>query len=215
MNLPGPILNKLLDGFYDTYLTTQFENAKARREDCRGLVEFAETYDDLDAFLADVSLASEFAGDNLIAEDDAKAAVVLSTVHQAKGLEWDVVFIPWLVEGRFPVDWTKGGLDEEEEERRIFHVAVTRARNELYLTVPRTARRRGKGPEHLTLSVFLKELDPELVEPLYLQSGGITAGGLRRPGTGEQPTAKHPVADTPFDDDCDDFYYDYDDCDTL
>lgn len=214
MSLPGPILEKLLDGFYELYLKAQFENAKARLEDCRGLIEFAGSYEDLDAFLADVSLATEFAGDDLDGEAHAEEAVVLSTVHQAKGLEWDVVFIPWLVEGRFPVDWSKGGLDEEEEERRIFHVAVTRARNELYLTVPRTARHRGKGPQRLRPSLFVMELDRDTYEPLYLEAERHGVSGSQPSETPSQNKSRNTADTARACGDCEDYYYDYDEDDT-
>jgi len=63
--------------------------------------------------------------------------VTLSTVHQAKGLEWPIVFIPWLADGRFPTDFALNTGQDEEEERRVFHVAVTRAKDEVYLVVHR------------------------------------------------------------------------------
>lgn len=60
--------------------------------------------------------------------------------HQAEGLEWPMVFIPWLADGRFPTDLAINTKKEEEEERRVFHVAVTRPKDELYLVVPQVYR---------------------------------------------------------------------------
>jgi DNA helicase-2/ATP-dependent DNA helicase PcrA len=90
---------------------------------------------------------------------------VLSTIHQAKGLEWSHVFVPRLIEESFPhrraID-EPGGLDEE---RRIFYVAVTRAKNELTLTYPLTIALGGRGPSVFTQpSRFLTEIDPSLIE---------------------------------------------------
>ncbi|MCF7854250.1 MAG: UvrD-helicase domain-containing protein [Candidatus Pacebacteria bacterium] len=175
MTVPGPILAKILKERYDNYVTVTFENARQRRDDLRGMIEFAEDYDTSETFLGDVTLATEFAGETALGEENADAdhAVILSTVHQAKGLEWSVVFIPWLVEGRFPVEWSKNEVDEEEEERRIFHVAVTRGEKELYLLVPRLAHRRNKGIIRLEPSVFVRELSEHVYEPLLIESGGV------------------------------------------
>jgi DNA helicase-2/ATP-dependent DNA helicase PcrA len=63
--------------------------------------------------------------------------LTLSTAHQAKGLEWRVVFLLWLVDGHFPNAMAVRTPEEEEEERRLFHVAVTRAMEQLYLCHPR------------------------------------------------------------------------------
>jgi DNA helicase II / ATP-dependent DNA helicase PcrA len=97
--------------------------------------------------------------------DDPGEFLVLSTIHQAKGLEWSHVFIPRVVEDSFP---HRRALDEpggEDEERRIFYVAITRAMNELTLTYPLTIARGGRGPTVFTLpSRFLTEIDDSLVE---------------------------------------------------
>ena len=94
--------------------------------------------------------------------------MVLSTVHQAKGLEWDTVFVINLTEGAFPNDRAKreeGGL---EEERRLFYVAVTRARRRLILTYPVLEERsRGFPPSP---SCFLEEVDADLFEPEFAEN---------------------------------------------
>ncbi len=79
--------------------------------------------------------------------------VNVTTVHRAKGLEWDVVFVTGLAHGRFP-----SHQDNLEEERRLFHVAVTRAREQLYLTSPRSGQTRDGGMQALEPSVFLQEI---------------------------------------------------------
>ncbi len=84
--------------------------------------------------------------------------MTLSTVHQAKGLEWRAVFIIWLAEGRFPQAVSLRSREEEEEERRLFHVAVTRGMDQLYLCHPRFEEPRDGPRRLLRLSRFLDEL---------------------------------------------------------
>jgi superfamily I DNA/RNA helicase len=97
--------------------------------------------------------------------------VTLSTVHQAKGLEWPVVFIPWLADGRFPTDLAINTKQDQEEERRVFHVAVTRAKDELYLVVPQLYRNRSRTMVMMKPSRFLTEIERTLTEPLLLEEG--------------------------------------------
>jgi len=89
-------------------------------------------------------------------------------VHQAKGLEYDVVFLIGLADGQFPGRRSIEAGDVEEE-RRLFYVAVTRARNELYLSFPKVASRAGPGGMMLTPSRFILELPTDLYEPLKIK----------------------------------------------
>ncbi|MFO0911126.1 MAG: 3'-5' exonuclease [Isosphaeraceae bacterium] len=92
-------------------------------------------------------------------------------MHQAKGLEWSRVFIPRLIEESFPHARALGEPGGEEEERRIFYVAVTRAMDELYMTYPLGVSRGGRGPYILTRpSRFLTEIDAALFEPAVIES---------------------------------------------
>ena len=85
---------------------------------------------------------------------------MLSTIHSAKGLEWNVVFVPHLLDGLFPSDRSLGDVEELEEERRLFYVACTRARSRLYLTLPSSF---SSWSGWFTLpSRFLAEIDPDL-----------------------------------------------------
>jgi len=94
--------------------------------------------------------------------------VKLTTVHQSKGLEFDVVFVIGVADGMFP-GRRAIEADDVEEERRLFYVAVTRAKNELYICYPKVATRAGPGGMLLTPSRFLTELDPSLYEPLRIK----------------------------------------------
>ena len=85
-------------------------------------------------------------------------AVNLSSVHQAKGLEYHTVFVIWLTDGMFPSTRSLETRDAIEEERRLFYVAITRARDELYLTYPHMRLNAGYGDMFQRPSRFLKEI---------------------------------------------------------
>src|SRR4030095_7752507 len=94
----------------------------------------------------------------------------LSTVHQAKGLEFAVVFIIMLCDGLFPSARSIESPEGEEEERRLFYVAITRARDELYLSYPLIRAAQGYGGDAMQLpSRFLKEIPTELIEEWQLR----------------------------------------------
>ena len=144
-------------------IRTSYENSEQRLEDIEQLVHSLADTATLEDFLSQVALLSETDRDNELAADD--DCVTLSTIHQAKGLEWRVVFIIFLAEGMFPHYRVinNGDMHEMEEETRLFYVAVTRAEDELYLSYPRY---NGHGYDRTTLppSRFLTALPAELYE---------------------------------------------------
>jgi DNA helicase-2/ATP-dependent DNA helicase PcrA len=166
---PAEVIDLVMKRSYEDYLVSHYDGASLRREDIRALANFASQYKNVEAFLADVALAGEFSGETCVAGPDEQEFVILSTVHQAKGLEWPIVFIPWLADGRFPSDMAMNRQDDLEEERRVFHVAVTRARDELYLVVPEVYRNRGGNLVVMKPSRFLTELAHDLTEPMQLE----------------------------------------------
>jgi DNA helicase-2/ATP-dependent DNA helicase PcrA len=168
---PAEIIDLANKRFYDDYLVSHYDNAAMRREDIRALANFAGQYKNVEAFLADVSLAGEFSGETCVEGPVEQEFVILSTIHQAKGLEWPVVFIPWLADGRFPTDMAMNKDEDLEEERRVFHVAVTRARDELYLVLPQVYRNRGGNLIMMKPSRFLTELAKDLTESMELEEG--------------------------------------------
>ncbi len=168
---PAEVIDRLMDRYYDDYMVSHYDGASLRREDIRGLSNFAAQYNTIDAFLADVALSGEFSGETVETGPDEWEFVVLSTVHQAKGLEWPIVFIPWMADGRFPTDMAINTQEELEEERRVFHVAVTRAKDEVYLVMPQIYRSKGKGLVMMKPSRFLTELDDDLTEVMELEEG--------------------------------------------
>jgi DNA helicase-2/ATP-dependent DNA helicase PcrA len=82
-----------------------------------------------------------------------------------------IVFIPWLVDGRFPTDFSINTQEDLEEERRVLHVAVTRAKDEIYLITPQFYHNRSQSLIMMKPSRFLMELPDDLTEPMELEEG--------------------------------------------
>ncbi len=128
------MLRLVMDAGYDDYLKETFDNYERRLEEIQQLAEFAFQFGTVEEFLTQLALLT-----NVEAEDDPKddsEKMKLSTIHQAKGLEFEVVFVIMLCDGMFPSARSSESNDGEEEERRLFYVSITRAKNELYLTYP-------------------------------------------------------------------------------
>jgi DNA helicase-2/ATP-dependent DNA helicase PcrA len=154
-----------IDGWYGDYLKGAFANYVSRLDDLRSLIGFASRYEDMQELLAQIMLLNSETSDRS-ADPDADA-LRLTTVHQAKGLEYAAVFLIGLADGMFPLRRAIEANDVEEE-RRLFYVAVTRARDELYLCFPKVNTK--GGPVMMqTPSRFLQELSPELYQPLRIK----------------------------------------------
>jgi len=157
------ILNEYVDTFYDKYAKDQFDNADDRLHDITAIAGYIKQYDSLSSFMNEVALLTSLDEEQQMGVD--QDVVRLGTIHQAKGLEWPVVIIPWLAEGMFP---SRKSIDEEslekiEEERRLFYVAVTRAEDELCMCVPQINRARTGGYVPCNPSRFVKEIPLTLV----------------------------------------------------
>lgn len=164
---PSEMVFSVLEGIYDDYLKETFDNYESRRSDIEQLIEYGGTFDDVLEFLGQLSLMSSVDGDpsgEKSEPDDDK--VTLSSIHQAKGLEWKVVFLIWLVDGQFPNGRILEADDEAafEEERRLFYVALTRAKDELYLSYPMLNPKSYTGEILCRPSRFLDDFPKELVE---------------------------------------------------
>ncbi len=164
---PSDMIFSILEGIYDDYLQASFDNFENRRSDIEQLSQYGGTFDDISEFLAQLSLMSSVDGDpsgDKNERDDEK--VTLSSIHQAKGLEWKVVFLIWLVDGQFPNGRILEADDVPllEEERRLFYVAITRAKDELYLSFPMMNPKSYTGDVICRPSRFLEDFPPELVE---------------------------------------------------
>jgi DNA helicase-2/ATP-dependent DNA helicase PcrA len=154
-------------GIYDDYMKAAFDNADTRKQDLDQFQAFASGFQKVEEFLEQMALLGGADGDpNQDKKQEDEPSVVLSSVHQAKGLEWKVVFVIWLADGMFPNKRAveEGGMESLEEERRLFYVAVTRAEDELYLLYPEMWPKAYNGDTLQTPSRFLSDFPPELVE---------------------------------------------------
>ena len=156
---PGEGIRLVVTEFYKDWARGNLENAGNRLEDIDQLALFADGFPDMATLLSEVTLLNDLSGEDSIG-GPADEAMTLSSTHQAKGLEWRVVFVIWLAEGRFP----SARAEDIEEERRLFYVAVTRARDRLYLLRPELARDRYRVDVLLDPSRFLSEIPDELRE---------------------------------------------------
>jgi DNA helicase-2/ATP-dependent DNA helicase PcrA len=156
---PAEMIRAVLDGGYEAYLQTNFANFGARLDDVRRLADYALRYEDVDVLLSELALTAGISGEETLEESEDTDYVVLSTVHQAKGLEWRAVFVLWLVDGKFPDGRALREEGGEEEERRLFYVAATRAKDRLFLVHPVISDERFLRGVIQRPSRFIAELD--------------------------------------------------------
>jgi DNA helicase II / ATP-dependent DNA helicase PcrA len=163
-------------GYVQQYITEGTQESLGRRENIVELMNAIAYFEqqnpesDLAAFLQDVSLVTD--ADAL---EDGKPAVTLMTVHAAKGLEFNVVFIVGLEDDLFPIGARVGEETDLEEERRLFYVAITRAKKELFMSHARSRFRFGEQKDGVR-SRFINEIDPAVIR-------SETGGSIRRMGS--------------------------------
>jgi DNA helicase-2/ATP-dependent DNA helicase PcrA len=171
---PSDMIYSVLEGVYDDYMRGAFDNYENRRSDIEQLMSYGQNFEDILEFLAQLSLMSAVDGDpSGKREEPDPEQVTLSSIHQAKGLEWDVVFLIWLTDGAFPNGRVLEADDEDmlEEERRLFYVAITRAKNELYMVYPQINPKSYSGEVILRPSRFLDDCPAELLEEWRVGGG--------------------------------------------
>lgn len=161
--LPSAAIEHVLKSGYDKYLEAKFPDYNSRCEDIHQMSSYAMQFDSLERFLTELSLLGQIESEEATG-DAPEDRVRLSTIHQAKGLEWQVVFVLYMVDGRFPSFHSLKNPEDLEEERRLFYVASTRARNQLYLTYVLFSESYTQGPFFHRPSVFLKELKNDLYD---------------------------------------------------
>ncbi|HEX6096478.1 MAG TPA: ATP-dependent helicase [Thermoanaerobaculia bacterium] len=200
---PSEMIRIIVERGYGDYARAKFPNAQARLDDLEQLSQYALRYEDVEQFLDEVALANPIAGEDVAVVGPEDEKIVLSSVHQAKGLEWRTVFVIWLADGRFPsqralrvpggivrippnrihealplLEGIEGPSEEprelvipgEEEERRLFYVAITRAMQELYLVFPVMARDRAGMDVLMEPSRFVRELPGDSYEKWVIGS---------------------------------------------
>lgn len=158
---PSLLIDLILEAYYSDYLKSKYPNYTSRAEDIGQLKAFAEGFTDCADFLGQLSLMTNLEAEAEANDDNDDESIRLTTIHQAKGLEWKVVFVIMLCDGLFPSSRSIESSEGEEEERRLFYVAVTRAQDELYLSYPRLRTSSGYGETWQQPSRFLSEFPRE------------------------------------------------------
>ncbi|HTI98689.1 MAG TPA: ATP-dependent helicase [Dongiaceae bacterium] len=162
----------VVDAGYDDYLKENFANYRSRLDDLEQLAAFAQQFASVDEFLTQLALLTNVEAEHEQPADRDAEQLRLSTIHQAKGLEFQVAFVIMLCDGMFPSARSLETTDGEEEERRLFYVAITRAKDELYLCYP--AMRGGYGGSGDLMqspSRFLNEIPGDLINAWNLRTG--------------------------------------------
>jgi len=167
---PGEVVHLYSKAFYDRYAAETFDNYASRMEDISGLIDYTANFPSLEAFLSELALQSNL-DESVRSEEQPQDSVRLGTIHQSKGLEFPAVFVLWCVEGMFPSGRALEEADSggESEERRLFYVAATRAKDHLFFGVPNVRRQRDGGLMYYTPSRFVLELPPAAVQ---IERGG-------------------------------------------
>jgi len=170
---PAKMLRLVIEAGYEEHLKENHDNYRSRLEDVEQLAVFATQFTSVEEFLTQLALLTSIeAEDQQTAKTDDER-LRLSTIHQAKGLEFDVVFVIMLCDGLFPSARSLESVEGEEEERRLMYVAITRARNELYLSYPLIRSTPGGGGDFMQRpSRFLEEIPKGLLEEWNLKAYG-------------------------------------------
>jgi len=157
---PTELIRAVIESKYAEYLENEYPDYRERLQDLEQLALYAERQPDLNQFLAEASLHESYSAKKVQEDSDKEDKLILSTMHQAKGLEWQAVFVMNLAQGQFPIEKVRSS-QELEEERRLFYVSVTRAKKHLYLTYPLMG---GFGGYLQSPSIFLDEIDQKLID---------------------------------------------------
>lgn len=148
--------------FYKPILKARYDDHPRRARDLEHLQAIAKRYKSSSELLADVALDPSDASQR-DGRERGGGHVTLSTVHSAKGLEWDAVFLIWMTDGWFPSTRSYDEFEDLEEERRLLYVAATRARRHLYFVHPLNAYRGSDGDASPTVSRFLEPIPDDVL----------------------------------------------------
>ncbi|MEQ1656255.1 MAG: ATP-dependent helicase [Nitrospira sp.] len=169
---PSEQVNHIYE-YYLPILKEQYDDYPKRTRDLDHLHTIAEGYPGVNEFLADLALEppdGSASGVDVPDRDDER--MVLSTIHSAKGLEWQAVFVIWIVDGRFPSVYSFVADEDLEEERRLFYVSVTRAKRHLFLTYPINVYDKSSGMLLSKPSRFLDHVSSDLFDTVALVEEG-------------------------------------------
>ena len=168
-------LLSLVSTYYLPMLKQRYDDYPKRIRDLEHIQAIAARYDLLQVFLSDLTLEPP---NESVADVEGKPfdeeRLVLSTIHSAKGLEWSCVFLLWLLDGKFPSSYSIFSNQELEEERRLFYVAMTRAKHLLYLNYPVNIYDRQAGAVLSRPSRFLDDVPATLLDSWVLIDGEVS-----------------------------------------
>jgi len=152
--------------YYHPMLKKRYDDHQKRKKDLEIFEQIAERYKNVGTFLADLALEPPHESIvDVTPVGNEEEYLTLSTIHSAKGLEWNSVFIIYALDGRFPTFHAVNSIEELEEERRLMYVACTRAKENLFITYPINIYDRESGTILTKPSRFLDGLDHNLLEP--------------------------------------------------
>jgi DNA helicase-2/ATP-dependent DNA helicase PcrA len=166
INFPSQTLMSRLNlamAHYEPLMQHKFDDYPKRGRDLEHLLTITARYREIRSFLNDLSLDPPASLADISAPTH--DYLTLSTVHSAKGLEWDTVFVIWAAEGRFPGYFSMENEDDEEEERRLMYVALTRAKRRLQIIYPHLGYNKSVGMTINTPSRFIDGLSRTILEP--------------------------------------------------
>jgi len=160
----GEVIHRFTQAFYEQHGANTFEDFQERRlDEIQELILYTANFESVERFLSDVALLTNLDSEVEKLHDADNEALRLTTVHQAKGLEWPVVILLWATDGMFPSSRSLKEACGESEERRLFYVAVTRAKDELHLCMPEVRRNRDGGVLYCPPSRFVEEIPVHLL----------------------------------------------------
>jgi DNA helicase-2/ATP-dependent DNA helicase PcrA len=180
---PARQIELILARGYESHLAATYENAEARLEDLRQLAHYSARYSSTEEFLAELALLSTerygapqaVTGEDVVMGGEEDELLTLTSVHQAKGLEWRAVFIIWAADGKFPSPRSLRDEEGEEEERRLWYVALTRAADHLHITYPLMTTDYNRQTVIQKPSRFVTEVPPELYDIWTLEEETVKA----------------------------------------
>ena len=177
----------LVRKWYEPHLARLYEAAGVRIGDLEQLEQLAALHHTRESFLSELTLdPPDGMGDEAVEPHRDEDYLILSTIHSAKGLEWDVVYVLNVVDGCIPSDMATGTPQEIEEERRLLYVAMTRARDFLYLLQPHRFYTRGRPDGDFHVHVPRTRFIPADVAQLFerrVKGGRLVESGAT-PGHG-------------------------------
>lgn len=156
--------------YYRELMKNKYDDWQRRWKDVETFIAIAERYKNVNELLNDMTIeppTESVVG--LEPESNEEEYLNLSTIHSAKGLEWRAVFLIWALEGRFPSSKSVETVESLEEERRLFYVACTRAKDRLYITYPTNIYDRESGVVLSKPSRFIESVDESIAERYVLQ----------------------------------------------